>query len=274
MHSAEVMTLSAESIEQFRSSLIARGRSQQTVKAYSTDLRMFLLATETEVTRMEYEDLAMSWLTMNRRTVSPKTTSRRLTSLRSFAKWAGWGSVLGDYKRPEAAIAVPHPLPEGMAGVRTLINYASNERQRALIALCGMCGCRISEALQVRPQDFDLEKQLLTIHGKGDKKRVVPVSDEAWIILAPPIIRAYPTNALVVGLKDRQARKVVTALGKRAGLKRSISSHDLRATFGTAIYDATRDIRLVQVLLGHAHSSTTEIYVGVTLAKMREAVKL
>lgn len=274
MHSTEVMTLSQESIEQFRSSLTAKGRAEHTVKAYSTDLRMFLMAAGESIAKMEYEKKAMEWLTMYRRMASPKTTSRRLTSLRAFAKWAGWGIVLEDYKAPEAAQAVPHPLPEGVEGVRSLINCASNERQRALIALCGLCGCRISEALQVRPSDIDTSKRLLTVHGKGDKKRVVPISDEAWEVLVAPILHAWVGDQLVVNLKDRQARKVITSLGRRAGLKRSISSHDLRATFGTAVYDATKDIRLVQVLLGHANSSTTEIYVGVTLDKMREAVKL
>jgi len=206
--------------------------------------------------------------------VALKTTGRRLTSLRSFAKWAGWGSILEDYDAPTPAKSVPHPLPEGMDGVKRLIAVASNDQQRSLIVLCGMVGCRIAEALEVRAEHFNLQSMTLTIRGKGDKQRVVPVSTQAWEHLQVPVIKAFGANSNVICLHDRHARKIVTLLGARAHLMRSISSHDLRATFGTHVYDKTKDIRLVQELLGHANSSTTELYVGVTQKALREAVEL
>ncbi len=278
MLSQRATTLSQDSIDNFRNWLSGRGRSENTVKAYSTDLRMFLRATLTEdqqvVLQEEYEDLGASWLTMERRKVSPKTTGRRLTSLRAFAKWAGWGSVLDDYDAPSPARSMPHPLPEGMDGVRRLVMVAANDHQRCLVALCGMVGCRVSEALQVQPQHFNLQSHTLRIMGKGDKERIVPVSTQAWQILEMPMIQAFATGTTLVDLQDRRARKVISILGVRAGLQRTISSHDLRATFGTHVYDKTKDIRLVQELLGHANSSTTEIYVGVTQTALREAVEL
>jgi site-specific recombinase XerD len=78
----------------------------------------------------------------------------------------------------------------------------------------------------------------------------------------------------LVGINERHARKVITSLGAKIGLERRISSHDLRATFATAVYDKTMDIRLVQELIGHATSAQTEVYIGVNLDKMREAVVL
>ncbi len=203
-----------------------------------------------------------------------KTTGRRLTSLRSFARWAGWGPILDDYDAPTPAKSVPHPLPEGMNGVRRLVAVASNDGQRCLIVLCGMVGCRIAEALEVRAEHFNLQSMTLTIRGKGDKQRIVPVSSQAWQVLQVPVIQAFAEQRRLVNLHDRHARKIVTSLGVRAGLQRSISSHDLRATFGTHVYDKTKDIRLVQELLGHANSSTTELYVGVTQTALREAVEL
>lgn len=211
---------------------------------------------------------------MERRTVAVKTTGRRLTSLRAFAKWAGWGDVLDDYTAPTPAASVPHPLPEGMDGVQRLIDVASTENQRALIALCGMVGCRIGEALATRPEHFNLQDHTLRILGKGDKERVVPVSARAWAVLEVPVIHAFASGTTVVKLRDRRARKVITALGVRANLQRSISSHDLRATFGTYVYDKTKDIRVVQELLGHASSNTTEIYLGIKASALRAAVEL
>lgn len=212
-----------------------------------------------------------------RRIVAPKTTGRRLTSLKSFAAWAGMpAGTFTDVKMPVPAKGAPHPLPEGVAGVRRLIASTGNERKKALIALCGLVGCRVAEALTVLPDHFILDAEpLLKVCGKGDKERIVPVSDEAWGTLCVPVTRAFVAGGHpVVGLKDRYARKTITDLGVRAGLARHISSHDLRATFATEVYNKTLDLRLVQELLGHASSQTTELYTAVALAKMREAVQL
>jgi site-specific recombinase XerD len=224
-----------------------------------------------------FEDQAMKWLNATRKEAAPKTTGRRLTSLRAFAKWAGWEAVLTDYSTPTPAKPVPHPLPEGIDGVRRMLVIAKYDNERALVALCGLCGLRVSEALSVIPHDFDLESMTLTIRGKGDKTRIVPVSREAWNILAPAVTRAYcgqKDGGSVVDMYDRQARRCVTRLGRKAKLKRHISSHDLRATFATAVYDKTMDIRLVQDLLGHSSVETTQVYTGVGMDKMKKGVEL
>lgn len=276
MQQVKVTTLTSDHIVKFQSSLSARGRSDQTVKCYASDLRMMLTELETpEISMEEFEDTAMEWLQEHRREVAPKTTSRRLTSLRAFAKWAGWGPLLTEYSAPTPARGMPHPLPEGIEGVKRLIAAARYDTHKALVALCGLCGLRVAEALAVKPSHFDHEANTLTIRGKGDKTRVIPVSETAWEFLARPVTRAFiEGDRPVVGLKDRFARRVITELGERAGLQRHISSHDLRATFATAVYDKTLDLRTTQELLGHSSSQTTELYTGVTMDKMRGAVEL
>jgi site-specific recombinase XerD len=279
-HSQTVTTLTVESIDSLRSSLSARGRSPLTVKAYCGDLMTFLAeageSNPLQVTMEDFEELGMAWLNLNREIVSPKTTGRRLTSLRAFARFAGEPSMFSDYIAPIPARGQPHPLPEGLDGVLRLLAVTKNQKQRALIALCALCGCRVSEALSIREQDFDLIEMLLTIRGKGDKFRVVPVSEAAWSILAESVTRARVTGCTepIVGLKDRFARRIITELGERAGLKRRISSHDLRATFATEVYNKTLDIRVVQELLGHSSSQTTETYTAKTMNEMRRAVEL
>lgn len=198
-----------------------------------------------------------------------------MTSLRAFASWAGWEDVLKDCNLPEGAAGQPHPLPEGVDGVRKLISVADNEKQRALVALCGLVGCRVTESRRVEAVNFDLADDVtLMIHGKGNKYRIVPVSSEAWEVLVLPVTRAFCSGGRVIDFGDRFARRVITDLGVRAGLRRHISSHDLRATFATAVYDKTLDLRLVQELLGHANSKTTEIYTAVRMEKMKAAVEL
>ena len=156
-----------------------------------------------------------------------------------------------------------------------LIEAAQTQQYKALIALCGLCGCRVAEALAIRPCDFDLTEMILTIRGKGEKERKVPISTSAWSALQWSVAQAYVTGGgEVVGLKDRFARRLITTLGKQAGLMRPIASHDLRMTFGTCVYDKTLDIRLTQELLGHGSVSTTEGYTGIAQDKMRGAVEL
>lgn len=270
------MTLSPESIETFRLSLLGKGRSEDTVKAYSTDLKMMLQdLEETEILPGEFIQSAENWLTGNRKKVAAKTTGRRLTSLRAFGRWAGYGEILSDYSAPKPLRGQPHPLPEGIEGVKKLISVANNEKQKALIALCGFCGLRVSEALKVKPSHFDLNEMTLRVFGKGDKERLVPVSAVAWETLQMPVTRAFVEgDRLVVGLHDRFARRVITELGVRAGLKRRIASHDLRATFATYLSSQGVHLRTIQELLGHANSTTTEIYTGVSNAQMRAAVEL
>lgn len=278
MPSIKVTTLTTESIERFQLWLCARGKSDHTSRAYGADLRMLLENMGLVAISMEdYPDLVMSWLTKYREIVSYKTTVRRMTSAKCFAKWARWHEVQDDlmeYDLPTPAKGMPHPLPEGMPGVRHMIEVAERENYQCLIALCGMTGARIGEALGVRPSHVDLTSMSLTIRGKGDKERHVPISPECWGVLATRVVRARldGKDDFVVGLPDRFARSTVTRLGAKAGISRPVSSHDLRATFATELYNRTLDQRLVQAVLGHASQDQTSLYIGHTMQNLLEAV--
>lgn len=271
-----VTTLSPETIDRFRSWCIARGRSQNTVRAYTSDLREFLKAVgdPSTVKMEEYEELAMSWLNLERMRKSPKTIGRRLTSLRQFARWAEIRDPLPDYLAPKPGRAVAHPLPELADGIVRMIECAKNPQQKALVGLCGFAGLRIGEALSFHSDSIDVHDMYATVRGKGDKTRVVPLSPQAWSTVSTAYVYALQAGGgPLVGYKDRFARKIITNLGVAAKLQRHVSSHDLRATFATCAFDHTLDLRVVQELLGHSNSSTTEIYTGVGMTKMRNAVE-
>jgi site-specific recombinase XerD len=165
---------------------------------------------------------------------------------------------------------------EGMAGIRLMAAATDDDRKQALIALCGMCGLRVFEAVEVTFSDFQLQgvaKPILTVRGKGDVTRHVPVSSEAMNLMVMALGRSMVTGCTLVRMGNRFARKVVTNLGAAAGLSRSVSSHDLRATFATAVYNKTLDQRLVQNLLGHKSGKTTEGYIGVAMEAMISGVE-
>lgn len=143
---------------------------------------------------------------------------------------------------------------------------------RALFAMQGLLGCRVSEARGIVPSDFDFETMTVRVFGKGQKERYLPLSDDAWKYIAPAYAEAEAGNSPLISYTDRGARAAVTGMGKKLGLKRPIASHDLRATVATAMYDKTKDVRMVQEFLGHASVETTQIYTKVNMDNMRKAM--
>lgn len=153
-----------------------------------------------------------------------------------------------------------------------MIGVSRNHEEKALVGLMGFAGCRVTEARSIRPDNIDVESLRLTIVGKGDKTRIVPLSDEAFNIIADAYVYAKLNDTALITYGDRFARECVKNMGKRAGVAREVASHDLRMTFGTMIFNKTMNIRVAQELLGHESSGTTEVYTGVAMEQMIEAV--
>jgi integrase/recombinase XerC len=262
-----------EATELTRNWLEIRGKSGNTVKAYLTDIRMFFQEMEvSEVAVCNLEGMAAAWMNKYRRAKAPKTVGRRLTSIRCLGNALGV-PLLKEYNAPTPALAVPHPLPGLARDLKRMVDLARNEEQLAILGLTGMCGLRISEARDASPADFDLVNMRLTVRGKGDRTRVVPISTQAWSVMAVRVVSAtINREPHIITVTDRHAREVITRLGERAGISRPVSSHDLRATFATLAYaQSGKDIRAVQQLLGHASVVQTQLYVGVSEEQMRAA---
>lgn len=275
-------TLTPAIIAKYRNSLLDGGLAENTAKSYESDLRMFLewVAMEQKITFEEVmlpiellDSKSREWLTIQKKVASPRTTRRRITSLRSLALWAQVPPVLVNYKSPTPPPSVPHPLPDLLSSLLLLLEISKTCHEEALIGLCGLAGLRVHEARRVRPSDLDLQTMILTVYGKGGNVRYVPVSMRCWSAVMGAFVEVFESNELLCPFSDRTARALVTRLGKAANLKREIASHDLRATFATIIQSETQDIRVVQELLGHASITTTQIYTAVAMEAMRKAVE-
>lgn len=265
-------TLTLDSIEEFRRSLIVKSMSPNTIRAYTSDLSLALDWMTSQPETMDTETAAALWLNATRDEAKPRTTLRRLASLRAFAKWSGSPLFLQDYRTPSPAKAQPHPLPEGIQGVDAMCVNAPNVFAEALFALQGYMGLRISEALEVTPSNFDTDQMTLLVRGKGDKERLLPIPAKAWEHIKSAYMIALVRQEKVVQYSDRAARELITNMGVMLNFKRRISSHDLRATFATDLLRRTANLRVVQEWLGHASSRTTEVYTQVTLDDLREVV--
>lgn len=272
----KVTSITPASIELFQNMLSDAAFSSATVRGYGSDLKMFLKATSSQsISLKEMPTLASTWLNATRTIASPKTTERRLGSMRRFYQWATKKQdFLPTYRLPKPAQHEPHPLPGGLADVRKLLLFANQKQDKVVIALCGLAGLRIAEALSVRPCHFNLfdGPWTLEVRGKGDKRRIVPISPELQDILMTTVFQKIRSNDLLYTCTERNARHMITVVGQHASITRSISSHDLRMTFATHLYGKTKDLRLVQKILGHSDPQTTAKYIGIEFGNMAQAV--
>lgn len=266
----------SSSIENFLKNLTINGASPNTIRAYKADLTgMMNTATPVSMARNDIESAAAEYLTSRRNECAPNTINRKLACFRKFGRFMGWHDFLAEYRPPKPARGYAHPIPEGVRGVLDMAQIARKPEHLALVALCGMLGLRVGEALKVRPSHFNHDRNLLRVYGKGDKQRDVVVSDSVWQYIMPALLKARRAgDDLLIPLHDRTARRAWSSMARRAGLSHS-STHDGRMTVGTTMYyKSGGDIRAVQEHLGHSSSHTTENYTQVNFDKMKSAADI
>lgn len=250
------------------------GFSVNTVRAYVADARQFFLewrqGAPIQLDRMEAE--VGRWVGAHRTDWEPRTLNRKLTSLKSVMRWAGLTDPMKGFKAEKPPRPMPHPLPNGNQDTLALIARAERVSEKVLVALCGLVGLRISEALNVETTDFNFGARTLRVRGKGYVTRDVPISPAAWDVIGAHVTWHWiESPGRILNYQDRTARRIISDLGRKAGLLRDISSHDLRATFATEAYRKSLDIHAVAILLGHQNVSTTMTYVHSDNARLHAA---
>jgi integrase/recombinase XerD len=154
-------------------------------------------------------------------------------------------------------------------------------RDALLLALLYDCGLRVSELAALRLDQLDLESWLIRVRGKGDKERFVPFGDEGRAAILAYLSGSRGRSPRAVGnghlfpgargghLTRQRAWQIVKAHLAGAGVARSVSPHTLRHSFATHLLDNGADLRAVQLLLGHADISTTQIYTHLSQERLR-----
>jgi site-specific recombinase XerD len=265
-----------------------RSFSPMTVRAYATDMRMFrefLLSrlkrapAPTEITRELIVQFGVSL-----RKPAPLTLRRKYACISSFFGFLqDMGYATSNPARrlplPRVSEYVPVFLTEEMA--QQLIAAADKPWYRALVVLLLSTGIRRSEAVGITLDDIDLEQRQLLIRGKGDKERVVPLTDQAV-----EAIQAYLPHRTQGGsqhlfvsaygghpIQGRVVNAMLATTIEKAGLKgQGITPHKLRHTFATHLIRNGVDIRTVQEMLGHSELETTAKYLHSDTKTKRAAV--
>ena len=279
--------------------LNTRKYSEHTAIAYESDIRDFVVFYETWAgTELLPRDMSeidatafRAWLAERlRRGLTHKSTARALSSMRRFLKFTGKQfSIRNDAILLITSPKVPRRLSKSIEildvenmSFMTVDGQAESwvaTRDNALILLIFGCGLRISEALALRDSDVLGRPDVLCIHGKGGKERIVPVLSAVWVAvekyleLRPTTFKGDTLFRSVRGLPmtSRMAEKVIEKLRHALRLPEYVTPHALRHTFATALLSSGMDLRVLQELLGHASLSTTQLYTKVDVSSLMQS---
>jgi integrase/recombinase XerD len=279
---------------------VEKGLAANTLAAYELDLRKFEEFAGKR--RLSLEALGRDHVVdflgdLYRQGLDSRTVARNQVSLRNFFRFAvAEGALSADptlnMESPKARRTLPTYLR--MEDVDRLLNQPDPAtpqglRDRAILEVLYSTGLRVSELVHLKVSDMDMRMGCLRCIGKGDKERLVPVGRRALAAVQaylgksrPLLLGKRPAGNAVPWLfinrfGNRLSRiaiwRLLTAYGRRAGIRARLSPHKLRHSFATHLLERGADLRSVQLMLGHADISTTQIYTHVMQERLKQVYK-
>jgi integrase/recombinase XerD len=277
---------------------LEKGLSANTLESYGRDLRRYASFLETEHILLDGNDLGATdairrYLDRLRQDgLGNRSAARHLTTLRNFYTFLlREGKMASDptehLRAPKQWQRIPNFL--NLEQIEKILQAPdptkpTGVRDRAMLELLYATGLRVSELCKLSLTDLDLEYGVLRATGKGNKQRIVPVGKTALAA-----VREYLRNGRAALLKGRGSRYLfVTARGgcltrqafwmllgscaRKAGYFHQVTPHVIRHSFATHLLEGGADLRSVQMMLGHADISTTQIYTHVMRSRLRQTV--
>mgnify|MGYP002671779140 FL=1 len=274
---------------------LERGYSENTVEAYTHDIDYLLNYLRNE--NLKAEDVKLDNLenfaaVIYEFGIASSSQARILCGVRSFFKYLVISGILKDdpselLEAPTVGEHLPEVLStEEIDRMEAAIDLSKWEGQRnkAIIELLFSCGLRVSELVNLKFNDIFERDKFLRIIGKGDKERLVPISDSAlheiklWLY-DRNLMKIKPGEQEYVFLNRRGAhltRTMILIMIKRtaeeAGITKTVSPHTLRHSFATELLKGGADLRAIQEMLGHENIKTTQIYTHIDITTLREEI--
>jgi integrase/recombinase XerD len=274
--------------------IVDRGLARLTVESYGSDLGAFSAFMKnrgmqriTDVTR---EHILVFLTELHRAGLSARSRARKISCIRGFFRFlVERGQLAEDPSELIEAPRIPKRVPQYLepGEVEALLSSTDRttlegRRDHAMFELVYASGLRVSEVVGLEVFQVDLEVGCVTVMGKGSRERVVPLGVPASRSLMdylgqvrPLFLKGRRSMALFVtrrgGPMTRQGFwKIVKKYAQAAGITKDISPHTLRHSFATHLVQNSADLRSVQLMLGHADISTTEIYTHVAQQRLRQ----
>ncbi len=272
---------------------VVRRLQPLSVESYSRDLLQlarFAAGRETAAETLTLHDLEAFVRELMAEGYSPRSVARTVAGVRGFYKHLLVSRVIAsnpaeDLTPPRAWRELPRYL--SVDEVDALLAGPDRStprglRDRALIDVLYATGLRVTELVSLKPADMNLEVGVLTCIGKGDKQRLVPVGDQAVASVRAflsggraALLRGhaspwlFPSGRGTAALTRVGFWKLLKQYALGAGVTTRVSPHVLRHSFATHLLDRGADLRAIQMMLGHASLSTTQIYTHVLEARLK-----
>ena len=262
-----------------------RGRSRNTVMAYRRDLELY------EEYSLKSKDIPGFYAFMKMKKLSPRSQARVISSLRTYFKFCENNGLraneLRELRPPKVNAALPKALSLDEfnklieASQSTEPNKAARNRI-TLLLLFGL-GCRVSELISLNIHDFSETENWLSIIGKGNKQRLVPLTEQlsrelkAYLVNVRPHLLKESASTILINDRGHRPSRVdiwrwLSAWSAKAGFDQPVSPHQFRHGCATALLEAGADLRSIQMLLGHSSIQTTQIYTSVSTKNLTEAI--
>jgi len=278
---------------------VEKGLASNTLSAYRADLTKFEQFAKKHKLALEavQQDHLVDFLAgLYRQKLESKTVARHLVSLRNFFRYAQVQEFITDdptahLESPKIRRSLPGYLR--LEDVEKLLEQPDQKtalglRDQAMLEVLYSTGLRVSELTSLRVTDLDTKVGCVRCIGKGDKERIVPVGRKALGIVerylrdgrAELVRPGKGGSGAYLFVNRRGGRisrvgvwKILSAYGRRAGLRQALTPHMLRHSFATHLLERGADLRSVQLMLGHSDISTTQIYTHVVEERLKQIYK-
>lgn len=267
--------------------LIEKGLAEKTLESYGSDMARYLSFLEKneikDISGADTPVLLKYLIFMRDAGLGAKSRARHLVTLRGFYKFLVNEKILKhDPTRlidlPKSGLKLPDVL--SVEEIRLLLsipdtNTPAGSRDAAMIELLYAAGLRVSELINLKLQDVNLEAGFVRVFGKGSKERVVPIGlfakekiDDYLKTARPLILKNIASRYLFVARAGKPMTrqgfwKLIKRYALKAGFNKKITPHSLRHSFASHLLEGGADLRAVQIMLGHVDISTTQIYTHV-----------
>jgi integrase/recombinase XerD len=271
---------------------VERGFANNTVQAYSRDLiRFFQFLERRKLSPVGVsQDQITEYTRELGKRLSARSLARNISSIKTFFRFL---ASEGKIKRSPARLIETPRLPRRLPGVLSheeverLLSQpdpasARGERDQAMLEVLYATGLRVSELVGLKVLSINLEAGYVRTLGKGSKERAVPMGMKAMASVKEYIssgrlrlAKGGSSPYLFLNFRGRPMTrqgfwKIIKKYGRVAGIKKKITPHGIRHSFASHLLEAGADLRSVQVMLGHADISTTQIYTHVTRERLKE----
>lgn len=275
---------------------VEKGLSSNTVSAYRRDLMKFSEFAQKRKIALEAvtrDDLVDFLAGLYRQKLESKSVARHLVSLRNFFRFAQIQELIPadpsvNLESPKIRRSLPGYLR--LEEVERLLEQPDAKtplglRDRAMLEILYSAGLRVSELIGLRVSDLDTKVGCVRCIGKGDKERIVPVGKKALGMVErylrdarPKLLGKTSSPTLFVNRRGGALSrvgvwKILSTYGRRAGMRVALTPHMLRHSFATHLLERGADLRSVQLMLGHADISTTQIYTHVVEERLKQVYK-